>query len=52
MRFIRLFVAILFLIGAGVHLYYAIKDPSSTYFEFALIFAIVYTAIGRFAADE
>jgi len=29
-----------------VHLYIAIKAPSSTYFEFALIFAIVYTAIG------
>ena len=29
-----------------MHLYIAIKAPSSTYFEFALIFAIVYTAIG------
>lgn len=29
-----------------MHLYIAIKHPSSTYFEFALIFAIVYTAIG------
>ena len=46
MRFFRLLAAILFLIGAGVHLYIAIKAPSSTYFEFALIFAIVYTAIG------
>jgi hypothetical protein len=46
MRFIRLLAAILFLVGGGVHLYMAIKDPSSTYFEFALIFAIVYTAIG------
>ena len=46
MRFFRLFAAILFLVGAGVHLYIAIKAPSSTYFEFALIFAIVYTAIG------
>jgi len=46
MRFFRLLAATLFLIGAGVHLYIAIKAPSSTYFEFALIFAIVYTAIG------
>jgi len=46
MRFIRLLAAILFLVGAGVHLYIAIKAPSSTYFEFALIFTIVYTAIG------
>ena len=46
MRLIRLLAAILFLVGAGVHLYTAIKNPSSTYFEFALIFAIVYTAIG------
>ena len=46
MRFIRLLAAILFIIGAGVHLYIAIKAHSSTYFEFALIFAIVYTAIG------
>jgi len=46
MRLIRLLAAILFLVGAGVHLYIAIKNPSSTYFEFALIFAIVYTAIG------
>lgn len=29
-----------------MHLFIAIKAPSSTYFEFALIFAIVYTAIG------
>lgn len=48
MRFLRLLAAILFLVGAGVHLYIAIKAPSSTYFEFALIFAIVYTAIGVF----
>ncbi len=46
MRFIRLLAAILFLVGAVVHLYIAIEDPSSTYFEFALIFTIVYTAIG------
>jgi hypothetical protein len=46
MRFFRLLAAILFLVGAGVHLYIAIRAPSSTYFEFALIFAIVYTAIG------
>ena len=46
MKFIRLFAAILFLVGAGVHLYYAIKAPSSSYFEFALIFGVVYTAIG------
>jgi len=46
MRFIRLLAAILFLVGAGVHLYIAIKAPTSTYFEFALIFTIVYTAIG------
>ena len=46
MKFFRLLAAILFLVGAGVHLYVAIKDPSSAYFEFALIFAIVYTAIG------
>jgi hypothetical protein len=46
MRFIRLFAAVLFLVGAGVHLYIAIIAPSSPYFEFALIFAIVYTAIG------
>lgn len=46
MRFIRLLAAILFLVGAGVHLYIAIKTPTSAYFEFALIFAVVYTAIG------
>jgi hypothetical protein len=46
MRFFRLLAAILFLVGAGVHLYIAIRAPSSPYFEFALIFAIVYTAIG------
>ena len=46
MRFLRLFAAILFLIGAVVHLYIAIQDPSSTFFEFALIFTIVYTVIG------
>jgi hypothetical protein len=46
MRFFRLLAAFLFLVGAGVHLYIAIKAPSSTYFEFALIFAIVYCAIG------
>ena len=46
MRFIRLLAAILFLVGAGVHLYIAVKAPSSTYFEFALIFTVVYTAIG------
>ena len=46
MKFLRLFASILFLVGAGVHLYIAIKAPSSAYFEFALIFAIVYTAIG------
>jgi len=46
MRFLRLFAATLFLVGAGVHLYIAIKAPSSSYFEFALIFTIVYTAIG------
>ena len=46
MRIIRLLAAILFLVGAGVHLYIAIKAPSSTFFEFALVFAFVYTAIG------
>ena len=46
MRIVRLLAAILFLVGAGVHLYIAIKAPSSTFFEFALIFAIVYSAIG------
>jgi len=46
MKVFRLLAAILFLLAAGVHLYIAVKDPSSTYFEFALIFAIVYTAIG------
>jgi hypothetical protein len=46
MRFFRLLAAILFLVGAGVHLYIAIRAPSSPYFEFALIFAIVYTVIG------
>ena len=46
MRLIRLLAAFLFLVGAGVHLYIAIKAPSSAYFEFALIFTIVYTAIG------
>ncbi len=46
MKIFRLLAAILFLLGAGVHLYVAIKAPSSAYFEFALIFAIVYTAIG------
>jgi len=46
MRFVRLLAAILFLVGAGVHLYIVIKAPSSPYLEFALIFALVYTAIG------
>lgn len=46
MRFFRLLAAILFLVGAGVHLYIAIKAPYNPYFAFALIFAIVYTAIG------
>jgi hypothetical protein len=46
MKAFRILAAILFLVGAGVHLYIAIKAPSSAYFEFALIFAIVYTAIG------
>ena len=46
MRVIRLLAAILFLVGAGVHLYIVVKVPLSTYFAFALIFAIVYTAIG------
>lgn len=48
MRFFRLLAAILFLVGAGVHLFIAIKAPSSPFFAFALIFAIVYTAIGVF----
>jgi hypothetical protein len=46
MKFLRFFAAILFLIGAAVHLYIAIQDPSSTFFEFALIFTLVYTVIG------
>ena len=46
MKVFRLIAAILFLLAAGVHLYIAVNNPSSTYFEFALIFAIVYTAIG------
>jgi len=46
MKFIRLLAAILFLVGAGVHLYIAIKAPSNPYFELALVFAVVYTAIG------
>ena len=29
-----------------MHLYIALKAPSSPYFEFALVFAILYTAIG------
>jgi len=29
-----------------VHLYIAIETPSSPYFAFALIFTVVYTAIG------
>ena len=46
MKFLRLFAAILFLIGAAVHLYMAIRAPSSAFFEFAVIVTIVYTAIG------
>jgi hypothetical protein len=46
MKAFRLLAAILFLLAAGLHMYIAVKAPSSAYFEFALIFAIVYTAIG------
>ena len=46
MKFFRLLAALLFLVGAGVHLYIAMKAPSSPFFAFALIFTIVYTAIG------
>jgi hypothetical protein len=46
MKFLRLLAALLFLTGAGVHLVVAIKAPSSPYFALALIFTIVYTAIG------